>query len=163
MNGVIKEILSYVIIIFIVLLIKWYIVSPINVVGKSMEPTLEDKDMMLLDEISYRFEDIKRFDIVVVKSKDGLIIKRVIGLPGEKVKCKNGDIYINNKKIRENYDHAYTEDFDEIKISKNNYFVLGDNRVNSMDSREYGTFDKKKIRGKTHIILFPFSRFGNIN
>ena len=58
MNGVIKEILSYVIIIFIVLLIKWYIVSPINVVGKSMEPTLEDKDMMLLDEISYRFEDI---------------------------------------------------------------------------------------------------------
>ena len=108
MNGVIKEILSYVIIIFIVLLIKWYIVSPINVVGKSMEPTLEDKDMMLLDEISYRFEDIKRFDIVVVKSKDGLIIKRVIGLPGEKVKCKNGDIYINNKKLRENYDHAYT-------------------------------------------------------
>ena len=163
MNGVIKEILSYVIIIFIVLLIKWYIVSPINVVGKSMEPTLEDKDMMLLDEISYRFEDIKRFDIVVAGTKDELIIKRVIGLPGEKVKCKNGDIYINNKKLRENYDHAYTEDFDEIKIGKNNYFVLGDNRVNSMDSREYGTFDKKKIRGKTHIILFPFSRFGNIN
>ena len=146
MNGVIKEILSYVIIIFIVLLIKWYIVSPINVVGKSMEPTLEDKDMMLLDEISYRFEDIKRFDIVVVKSKDGLIIKRVIGLPGEKVKCKNGDIYINNKKLRENYDHAYTEDFDEIKIGKNNYFVLGDNRVNSMDSREYVKKLKKQLR-----------------
>ena len=163
MNKALKEILSYVFIIIIVLLIKWFIATPINVVGESMIPTLKDGDMMLLDEISYRFSDIKRFDIVVVKSKDGLIIKRVIGLPGEKVKCKNGDIYINNKKLRENYDHAYTEDFDEIKISKNNYFVLGDNRVNSMDSREYGTFDKKKIRGKTHIILFPFSRFGNIN
>ena len=163
MNKALKEILSYVFIIIIVLLIKWFIATPINVVGESMIPTLKDGDMMLLDEISYRFSDIKRFDIVVAGTKDELIIKRVIGLPGEKVKCKNGDIYINNKKLRENYDHAYTEDFDEIKIGKNNYFVLGDNRVNSMDSREYGTFDKKKIRGKTHIILFPFSRFGNIN
>ena len=162
MNGVIKEILSYVIIIFIVLLIKWYIVSPINVVGKSMEPTLEDKDMMLLDEISYRFEDIKRFDIVVVKSKDGLIIKRVIGLPGEKISCKDGVIYINNKKLTENFKHSYTDDFDEVKLGKDEYYILGDNRINSMDSRAYGSFKRKYIRGKTHIVLFPFSRFGNI-
>ena len=128
-----------------------------------MIPTLKDGDMMLLDEISYRFSDIKRFDIVVAGTKDELIIKRVIGLPGEKISCKDGVIYINNKKLTENFKHSYTDDFDEVKLGKDEYYILGDNRVNSMDSREYGTFDKKKIRGKTHIILFPFSRFGNIN
>ena len=76
MKSVIREILSYVIIIAIVLFIKYFIASPINVVGKSMVPTLHDRDLMLLDEISYRFSDIKRFDIVVARTKEGFIIKR---------------------------------------------------------------------------------------
>ena len=162
MNKTIKEILSYVFIIIIVLLIKWFIATPINVVGESMIPTLKYGDMMLLDEISYRFSDIKRFDIVVAGTKDELIIKRVIGLPGEKISCKDGVIYINNKKLTENFKHSYTDDFDEVKLGKDEYYILGDNRVNSMDSRAYGSFKRKYIRGKTHIVLFPFSRFGNI-
>ena len=162
MKDVIKEILSYVVIIIIVLLIKNYIVSPINVIGESMVPTLHHRDLMLLDEISYNFSDIKRFDIVVAKTKEGYIIKRVIGLPGERIYAKDGTIYINNKKLKEKFKHTKTEDFDEVKIGKNSYFLLGDNRVNSMDSRVYGTFNRNKIKGKTHIILFPFSRFGNV-
>ena len=162
MKSVIREILSYVIIIAIVLFIKYFIASPINVVGKSMVPTLHDRDLMLLDEISYRFSDIKRFDIVVARTKEGFIIKRVIGLPGEKIYAKDGVVYINGKKLKEDFKHSLTEDFKEVKIGNNSYYLLGDNRINSMDSRVYGTFSKKKIRGKTHIVLYPFSRFGSI-
>ncbi|MBQ6538937.1 MAG: signal peptidase I [Bacilli bacterium] len=156
----VKEIVPYILIIILVLLVKRFIVSPVNVVGSSMYDTLKDKDIMILNETAYYFNDIKRFDIVVIKAPGELIIKRVIGLPGEKIKYENGKLYINGKYVKENFTHDGTDDFAEVKIGKNKYFVMGDNRDNSMDSRYFGAFDKKSIRGRTSLTIYPFSRFG---
>lgn len=157
---IVKELLPYLVVIIVVLFIKMYIVSPIRVNGESMYSTLHDGDIMLLDEVSYRFSDIERFDIVVIRYNDEYLIKRVIGLPGESVSCKDNTIYINGKKIKEDFKHAETGDFGEVKIADGEYFVLGDNRVNSIDSRIIGNVKQEVIKGKATITLFPFSRFG---
>lgn len=125
-----------------------------------MASTLKDKDIMLLDEISYRFKDIQRFDIVVIKYKDEYLIKRIIGLPGETVYYKDNQLYINGKKVKEKFKHEITKDFSEITITEGEYFVLGDNRTNSTDSRIIGSINKKNIKGKTNFTIFPLNRFG---
>ena len=155
-----KEYFIYVCIILLIVFIRSFIVTPVRVNGDSMYPTLKDGEIMLLNKINYRFNDIKRFDIVVIKAPGELIIKRVIGLPGEKIKYENGKLYINGKYVKENFTHDGTDDFAEVKIGKNKYFVMGDNRDNSMDSRYFGAFDKKSIRGRTSLTIYPFSRFG---
>ena len=160
MKRFLKEYIPYIIIIILVILVKVYVVTPIRVNGPSMNDTLHDKDIMILDEISYRFKSIKRFDIVVIRYKDEYIIKRVIGLPGEVVSCRDNKIYINGKVIEEDFSHKYTNDFDEVLVGDDSYFVLGDNRVNSTDSRIIGTVSKNNIRGKTSLTVYPFSRFG---
>lgn len=161
MNDKVKEIISYVIIIIVVLLIKQFIICPIKVNGDSMKNTLKDKDIMILDKISYRFNDIKRFDIVVVNKNNEKLIKRVIGLPGETVEYKNNKLYINNKNVAEKFDHGLTSDYIlNEKIPDGYYFVVGDNRPISNDSRYIGLIKKEEILGKTNLILFPFSRFG---
>ena len=121
--------------------------------------TLHDGDIMILDIIGSKKHEYKRFDIVVVDNGKDLIIKRVIGLPGEKIQYKDNSLYINGKKINDPYGNGNTEDF-ELKIPKGKYFVLGDNRQNSMDSRFFGPFSKSQIKGKTSYVVFPFSRMG---
>ncbi len=155
----IKEYLPYVVILVFVLLIKKYVVSPIKVNGESMMTTLHDGDVMILNIIGYRFDDIKRFDIVVVREKHEYLIKRVIGLPGDSVEYKDNILYVNGKKVKDPYGSDVTDDF-SVTVEKGHYYVLGDNRTNSMDSRYFGSFSKKDILGKTNLILFPFSRFG---
>ena len=166
MNKTVKDILSYVIIIGVALLIKFFVFSPIRVNGTSMYPTLLDGDLMILNEIGYRINGVKRFDIVVINSNGEKIIKRVIGLPGEKIEYKDNKLYVNDELVEENFEHAKTKDFNlsEVKLEKipeNHYFVLGDNRVNSKDSRIIGAIDKKQIIGKTSFTFFPFSRIGS--
>lgn len=161
-----KESWIYILVILIVILVKMFIVSPIRVNGDSMIDTLHNKDIMILDKISYRFNEIKRFDIVVIKEDKEYLIKRVIGLPGEKVEYKDNELYINGNKIDEDFTHKKTEDFslgelDSETIPENEYFVLGDNRENSMDSRIIGFIPRKNILGKTTLTILPFSRFGN--
>jgi signal peptidase I len=155
-----KEYVPYVLVIILVILIKRFVVTPIRVVGDSMYDTLHDGDIMILNIIGYRFSDIKRFDIVVVDKGTEPLIKRVIGLPGEEIEYKDNQLYVNGKKVKENYGSDVTEDF-AIAIPKGSYFVMGDNRTNSMDSRYYGPFQKKDILGKTKLTIFPFGRFGN--
>ncbi|MBE6158112.1 MAG: signal peptidase I [Firmicutes bacterium] len=157
----IKELLPYIIVIMIVLAIKAFVVAPIRVNGPSMEDTLYNGDIMILDEISYRFNKIERFDIVVVKYENEYLIKRVIGLPGERVEYKNNKLYINGKYVQEKFSHEITDDFKSITIPNNKYFVLGDNRINSTDSRIIGFISKNNIRGKTSLVLYPFNRFGS--
>lgn len=161
----IKEYLPYILIIVAVLLIKRFVISPVNVVGDSMYPTLHDGYVMLLDEIYYKFDKLDRFDIVVIKYKDSsgkseLIIKRVIGLPGDTVSYDKGKLYINGKYIKEKFSHAETKDFGPLTLDDDEYFVMGDNRTVSLDSRYIGPIKTKDIRGRTIISIYPFNKFG---
>lgn len=165
---ILKEIMSYILIIIVVLLIKTYIFTPIRVNGGSMEPTLKHNDIMILNEIGYYINGVERFDIVVVSVNGEKIIKRVIGLPGDKVEYKDNKLYINDEEIKEEFLHQDTKDFSvntdlgyEI-IPDNYYFVVGDNRNNSIDSRIIGLVSSKQIKGKTKLVVYPFNKFGNV-
>lgn len=155
----IKGLIPYVVIIILVLLFKKFIASPIRVNGDSMYPTLTDGDIMILDNLSYRLRKIERFDIVVVKVKKEYIIKRVIGLPGEKIDYINGQLYINDKANSDDAFDDITDDY-SIVVPDGEYFILGDNRLNSLDSRFFGTFKDNEILGNSDFVVFPFSRFG---
>lgn len=168
MNKIVKEILEYVIIIVAVLLFRHFLYSPIRVSGSSMEPTLYDADIMILNKIGYRLNGLKRFDVVVVNYDNEKIIKRVIGLPGEHIEYKDDILYVNGERVEESYDRKITSDFSledlgEKIIPEDKYLVLGDNRPISKDSRIIGLVDKKDIEGYTSFVLFPVSKFGSIN
>lgn len=162
-----KTILSYVLVIGIAILIKMYVFSPIKVNGTSMVPTLNDGDIMILNEIGYHLNGLERFDIVVINTDGEKIIKRVIGLPGETIAYRDNKLYVNDEVIYENFKHKDTKDFslediNETVIPNNYYFVVGDNRTNSKDSRIIGLIHKSKIMGKTNFVLYPFSRIGSV-
>lgn len=163
----IKVIFSYVVVILIAILIKEYIFSPIKVNGRSMYPTLLDGDIMILNEVGYYLNGLERFDIVVIKNDGDKIIKRVIGLPGETVEFKDNTLYINDVKVEEDFSHDITHNFKLSElgydvIPDDYYFVVGDNRGNSKDSRTIGLINKKDIKGKASIIVFPFNRIGSV-
>ena len=128
-----------------------------------MDPTLKDGDFMLLNEIGYHIGNIERFDIVVIHRGDEYLIKRIIGLPGEEVKYLDDKLYINGKYVKENFSHKKTSDFPTYTLGDNEYFVMGDNRTNSKDSRMIGSISRDEILGKASLTIFPFSRFGNKN
>lgn len=167
---VFKELLPYLIIVVVVILIRCFLIEPVRVNGESMIPTLEDGQTLILNKIVYKVSDIKRFDIVVLDTDkyNELLIKRVVGLPGEHVSYKDGNLYINGKKVKEDFKHENTDDFDleelDVKtIPEDKYFVVGDNRVNSQDSRIIGLVDKKDIEGRVRLSFFPFNKFGLLN
>lgn len=153
-----KDLLPYLIIIVSVILIRTFLVTPIRVQGPSMNPTLKNKDIMILNKTA----KVDRFDIVVINSEkiNEVLIKRVIALPGETLEVKDGKIYIDGKKIKDKYGSGKTSDIAKIKIPKGEYFVMGDNREVSADSRMFGTFTKKEIKGTTKLTIFPFKRIG---
>lgn len=156
----VKEFLPYFIIILVVVFVKMFVVSPIRVNGASMNPTLNDKDIMILNEISYRFSEIERFNIVVVKEENEYLIKRIIGLPGEKIEYKDNKLYIDGKYVKEDFKHMETMDF-STTLGEDEYFIMGDNRTNSTDSRIFGPISRDEIIGKTSLTILPISRFGN--
>lgn len=157
-----KELFPYVITILLVVLIRSFIVTPIRVNGQSMDKTLQNGEIMLLKKFD---KSIERFDIVVLKYDGEYLIKRVIGLPGDKVKYRNNKLYINDKYYSENflgkavktYDYTLNEE-----IPEGYYFVLGDNRTNSLDSRMIGLVSEKNIKGTTNFVLYPFNKFGSV-
>ena len=158
MKNFIKEIYPYLVIIAVVVLIRTFLFTPIRVDGPSMNPTLKNGDIMILNKVA----KVDRFDIVVIKSKriNDVLIKRIIALPGETLEVNNGVIYINGKKIKDKYGYGKTSDVGKMKIPDGEYFVMGDNRTVSADSRLFGTFRKEEIKGTTKFTLFPFKRFG---
>ena len=155
-----KEVIGYIILLILVILLRTYVFSLIRVNGTSMYDTLKNNDIMILNKLGKN--DINRFDIVVVDIGTEKVIKRVIGLPDEDIEYKENVLYINGKEIKNNYGNGNTKDFVDYCPS-GSYFVMGDNRENSLDSRVFSCVTKKQILGKTHIILFPFNRIGKVD
>ena len=154
-----KENLLFTILLLIIIIIRIFFYSPIRVNGSSMYPTLQDKEFMILNKIGLQ-KGINRFDIVVVESNGKYIIKRVIGLPGESVMYSDNKLYINGKVIEDNYSKSETENFENVILKDNEYFVMGDNREVSKDSRVIGPVNVKNIKGKTNLVIFPFNKIG---
>ncbi len=160
-RNIVKDILPFIIIVLVVLFIKQFIMTPIQVNGDSMDSTLKSGDIMILNKISYKLHSLKRFDIVVIKNDDTLLIKRVIGLPGETIKVEKNILYIDDVEVEQPFldEENVTNDFETV-VDEDCYFVMGDNRDISLDSRELGCFDISQIQGTTSLTIFPFSRFG---
>ena len=161
MKKYIKDLVPYIVIIIVVVLIRTFIATPVIVVGDSMVPTLKEGEVLYLNKLNKSFD---QEDIVVIDKKveGSAIIKRIIGEPGDKIKCINGIIFINDEKYEDNFGSGETSDFDEITLGDDEYFVLGDNRIVSKDSRVLGPIKKKYIEGTTKIVLFPFSKIGKV-
>lgn len=155
-----KELMPYIIIVVVVLLVRSFIVTPGLVNGSSMEPTLHNNELVLINKIGLN-KGIDRYDIVVVKYENSTIIKRVIGLPYETAEYINDTLYIDGEIVNTKVDFEYTKDF-KLTAGKNEYIVLGDNRNISKDSRIIGPVKESDIIGKVDLVLFPFSKFGKV-
>ena len=162
----IRLVVGWIVDIAVVISIAWFAVfamgTQIRVSGQSMEPVLSQNEKVLMNRLSYRVMRPKRYDIIVFEKETGNYnIKRVIGLPGETVQIKDGYIYINNEKL------AALAGLAEYPISldKNEYFLLGDNRSGSEDSRfsNVGNVKFRQIKGKVWLRIQPVSRFGLIS
>lgn len=153
-----KSILPYIIIVVVVVLIRTFIITPVRVEGSSMKETLSNGDVLLL----YKLGKYNRYDVVVLNelADDEIIIKRIIGMPNETVEIKDNKIYVNDEVIEDKYAYGETSDFDKIKLGADEYFLLGDNRLISKDSRYFGAINKKDIMGKTIFRIYPFNKIG---
>ena len=163
MNKFWKEAKDYIIIVVVVVIIRTFLVTPAIVDGASMDYTLEDGQLVIVNKIVYKMNDVDRFDIVVLNNEqDGdKIIKRVIGLPNETIEYNNNQLYVNGKLVEQHYVVKDTENF-SITTGEDEYFVLGDNRPVSKDSRMLGNFKREDIVGRVNFRLLPFKEFGFI-
>ena len=153
---------DYVFIILAVVLIRSFLVTPAVVDGGSMDTTLADGQVVFINKLAYKIGDIERFDIVVLNTEEDKIIKRVIGLPNETIEYKNNILYINDEAISTNLKFKDTTDF-KATTGSGEYFVLGDNRPLSKDSRMVGNFTKKDFVGRVNFRIWPFNKFGTID
>lgn len=134
-------------------------ITPVIVSGHSMDTTLDDGMYGFSSNIKDGTE-IERGDIVIVSTDSKVIIKRVIGLPGETIKCEDGIVYINDVPIAEDYATGTTDDFDECTLGEGEYFVMGDNREHSKDSRIIGPISKDQIIAKHLFVITSINKFG---
>lgn len=157
---ILKDLIPYVVIIIAVILVRTFIATPVRVNGSSMYPTLKGGEIMLLNKLG----KVDRFDIVVLKidAENDNLIKRVIALPGETIEIKDSKIYINDEELKDNYGAGNTYSIDKITLKDDEYYVLGDNRTISMDSRVFGPIKKDDIKGTTNFIMYPFKSIGKV-
>lgn len=170
-----KELLGWVVYILVIVavtfLINTFVGQRTRVDGHSMETTLSHGDQLIVDKISYRFKEPERYEIIVFPyqyKENVYYIKRIIGLPGETIQVANGKAYINGQELDENYGNEEMLDpgiaKEPITLGDDEYFVLGDNRNHSSDSREasVGVLHRKDLLGKAWIRLWPLNEFGVI-
>lgn len=159
----------------VIVIVSYFVIKPATVSGRSMQPTLEDGQRGFSNIIALMQEGIERQDIVLAKVKtekgnDATVVKRVIGLPGETIECKDEVIYIDGEVLDESeyLDTSFKEDwyetngyfntdFEEVTLDYDEYFLMGDNRPISLDSRDIGPFKEAKIIAKDFCVLFPFA------
>lgn len=150
----------------IVLPIRYFIFQPFIVKGQSMEPNFEDGDYLIIDELSYKFREPKRGEVVVFKNPRNppqRFIKRIIGLPGETVEIKDGQVTIFNEKGSQVLDESEYLSFGQtlgnvrVSLKEREYFVLGDHRISSSDSRQWGALPKENIVGRVYLRLWPLT------
>ena len=154
----------------IIIPIRYFLIQPFYVRGASMEPNFHDNEYLIIDEISYRFTEPKRGEVVVLRNPnntDEFFIKRVIGLPGEKLEIGGGEIYVYNNKYPSGTTldeskylakNVNTSGNEVVALGNNEYYVLGDNRSSSLDSRSFGSVTRQEVIGKVWIRAWPFGK-----
>lgn len=165
-------ILYLLVLVLVTVLLISYVGQRTRVIGSSMENMLSDGDNLIVDKISYRFKEPERFDIIVFPyeyQENTFYIKRVIGLPGETVQiAENGDIFIDGRELLEFYGREVIQDpglaAEPVTLGDDEYFVLGDNRNDSSDSRmpDVGNIAREDIIGKAWLRIYPFDKIGFI-
>lgn len=176
MKEIIKELAGWLLYIVLIIALTWIVVTFVGqrteVSGSSMETTLSDKDQLIVDKMTYRFRDPKRYDIVVFPYQyqdNTYYIKRIIGLPGETVQILSGMVYIDVMRLDEHYGNEIMENpgiaEEPLTLGEDEYFVLGDNRNNSSDSRasDVGLIHRKDLIGRAWIRVWPLSQIGVIH
>lgn len=152
--------------------IRTFVAEARYIPSGSMLPTLQINDRLIVDKLSYKFQDPERGDIVVFSPTEKLkaqnfneaFIKRIIGLPGEKIEVKGGKVYVNDQPIRENYIEQNPEyQYGPVIVPDKEYLVLGDNRNNSYDSHYWGFVPRQNIIGRAIVRFWPLERMGEIN
>ncbi len=157
---------SLLIAVLLALVLRYFVVEIFLVEGDSMYPTLSHSERLVVNKFIYRFRDPERHEIVVfehTENKD--FIKRVVGLPGEKIEIKNGQVYVNGQAVEKDYRVTdYNGRYGPEEIPEEKYFVLGDNRNNSMDSRStsVGFVHKDEIKGKAFFVFWPLDEMGSL-
>lgn len=172
---IVNIIFAVMIAVLMFLALRYYVIQPFQVDGRSMNPTLYDGDQMMMLKQNH----LERFDVVVFPDPMGSgqsYVKRIIGIPGDEIQVSDDILYINGKPVEEPYlqplasqfNSTYTEDFSlwditgETRVPNGHYFVLGDNRPASGDSRQFGFVAEESIQGEANFIYYPFDRFGFI-
>lgn len=176
MKEIIKELAGWLLYIVLIIALTWIVVTFVGqrteVSGSSMETTLSDKDQLIVDKMTYRFRDPTRYDIVVFPYQyqdNTYYIKRIIGLPGETVQILSGMVYIDGMRLDEHYGNEIMENpgiaEEPLTLGEDEYFVLGDNRNNSSDSRasDVGLIHRKDLIGRAWIRVWPLSQIGVIH
>lgn len=181
-NKILIELLDTVRIIVISFVIVFictkFVLRPVKVEGDSMYPTLQDQEFGFSYVFGALQEDFNRFDVVVAnhRSDDSLWVKRIIGMPNETIEYKNDKLYIDGEYVEEpffddeyisfrtnNHTSLFTNDFGPVKLGEDEYFLMGDNRIVSHDSRSVGAFKIEDLSSKGVIVLFPFNKMGIVS
>ncbi len=160
-----------------VLLMVKFVLKPVQVVGSSMYPTLHDQAVGFSNQLGFNMSGAERFDVVIIylEERNEYLVKRLIGLPGETVAYKDGQLLINGETVDEEFldgeyvktyeeeeGRLFTEDFGTVTLGENEYWCMGDNRPHSTDSRVYGAFDSSQVVCKGIFILWPLNQFGGV-
>lgn len=173
-RSVVIYIIELLVIVIVSQLVFTKVIRPVSIIGSSMYPTVSDKDIALINVIGLKESHLERFDVVIIdwEKNNENIIKRLIGFPGDHIQYVNDELYINGVLYEEDYlDRDYvaqakasrgvnqfTADFEYV-VPEGKYFVLGDNRLNSADSRTIGCFNFSDFIGKEGIVIYPFNHF----
>jgi signal peptidase I len=169
--SLVEWVLIVVLAVGVALLVRSQVVQTFFIPTVSMTPTLEVDDRLLVDKVTLRTREIRRGDIIVFKRPEEFtdktvkdLIKRVIALPGETIEGRDGKVFVNGKELAEPYlvKGVVTSPFAAVRVPVDNYFMMGDNRGESFDSRQWGTIEREDVIGRALVRIWPISRAGGI-